>query len=626
MFIREAKTKRDTKKLGEVEYRYLKLLESYRTEKGPRQRLVLNLGPLPLKKDEYKPFVMALEARMTGQKSLIRKQRRDSQFMGMVNEAYEKLMRKKAEPIKPSNAEDVRNIDVKSHKITHPKSIGPEYLCHSVWKALKMDTALKSHDVSADKIALIEGLVLGRLIEPGSELACKDWLENRSGLFELNQVEVPPTLMSYYRTGDSLYELKESIEKHLREREKTLFKLSDTIVLYDLTNTYFEGSATTNAKAKRGRSKEKRSDCPLVTLGLVIDQNGFAKYSKTFSGNVSEGKTLEEIMSHLDESYQKEEGTKKTVVLDAGIATSDNIAWLREKEYHYIVCYRGSCPFDPKDSKNQEVMIESDGDSKVEIKTIKHAHEGDLYLWCQSEKRKEKEKSMRSTKEEKLLELLRYYKEGLSKPRRIKTYSKVLECVGRLKERYAYAAKLYTIDVVAEPGKAADDPTLRAIDLKWSLMSEKNNKEQENQGSYVLRTDQTSLSNKQIWDTYVMLTRVETAFRNMKSHLGFRPIFHRTEKRTDAHLFISVIAYHILHIIEYTLRQNKDHRSWPTIRKALSTHQAVILEYDELSDSNHWVKHHTKMCSDANEDQKNIYKMFGLPSKPFSKKSFSKQK
>ncbi len=189
MFIRAAKSKRKSKSEEGVvyEYEYLKLIESYRTEKGPRQKLILNLGTLPLKKSEYKGFVIALEGRLSGQKSLIRKHRRDSQFMGMVNESYEKLMRKKAEPIKPTAEEDVRQIDIKSHKITAPKSIGPEYLCHSIWNQLGLSKWLRGQGVSPDQIVLMEGLVLGRLIEPGSELACKEWLENRSGLFVTSQ-------------------------------------------------------------------------------------------------------------------------------------------------------------------------------------------------------------------------------------------------------------------------------------------------------------------------------------------------------------------------------------------------------------------------------------------------------
>jgi len=625
MFIRAAKSKRKSKSEEGVvyEYEYLKLIESYRTEKGPRQKLILNLGPLPLKKSEYKGFVIALEGRLSGQKSLIRKHRRDSQFMGMVNESYEKLMRKKAEPIKPTAEEDVRQIDIKSHKITAPKSIGPEYLCHSIWNQLGLSKWLRGQGVSPDQIVLMEGLVLGRLIEPGSELACKEWLENRSGLFDINPIKDELNLNKYYRTGDKLYQLKTELEKHLRQKEKTLFNLSDTIVLYDLTNTYLEGTSKQNPKAKKGRSKQKKSGNPLVTLGLVVDEKGFSKYSKSFDGNVSESSTLEEMINHLDDDY-KSGIYKKTVVLDAGIATAKTTQWLKDYGYSYIVCYRGKCPFDIKEKSGEEIIIESDNTSNVKIKTIKHMHEGDTYLWCHSERRQAKEKSMRSLKETRLLELLSYYKDGLSKPRRTKKYAKLIEMVGRLKERYAYAAKLYAINVIPEKGKAADDPSLKAVDLTWELVSARDKKDKEHEGSYVLRTDK-QLSNNEIWNTYIMLNRIENAFRCMKSHLGFRPIFHQTERRTDAHLFISVLAYHILHIIEYQLRQHDDHRSWHSIRKALSTHQTFILEYRELSNDQHWITHHTRMCSEANQDQKNIYKVFNLSPAPFSKKHFFKQ-
>ena len=140
---------------------------------------------------------------------------------------------------------------------------------------------------------------------------------------------------------------------------------------------------------------------------------------------------------------------------------------------------------------------------------------------------------------------------------------------------------------------------------------------------YILRTNRSALDTAEIWNTYISLGRVETAFRNMKSHLGFRPVFHQCEARTDAHLFISVVAYHLLQAIAHTLRQQGDTRSWWTIRNTLSTHQAYTLTYDELSDSQEWIKHHVRATSLPDHDQKYIYSLLALPHTPFKKRKLS---
>jgi transposase len=618
MFIRPIKAKRDTVSQGESTYEYLQLVESYRTEKGPRQKLLLDLGPLPLHKSEYKVFVQELKVRLSGQMRLIRKPRSDSQFMQMVTDVYERLVRKQNIPLQAESHQEIRKVDTNSIQITCSRTIGPEHVCFSMWNELGLSDWLEKQGVSSEQIGVIAALVIGRLIQPGSELATKSWLENQSGLKDLiPELQNMPCQMSYYRSGDLLFSLKSKLESYLRETESNLFDLKDTIYLYDMTNTYFEGSMEANPKAQFGRSKEKRSDCKIVTLGLVVDHLGFAKNSQLFTGNQGEAATLPDMITALANHHSSQE---KTIIMDAGIATADNIAWLKTNNYHYIVCHRGKPPFELA-ADVETSQLQSPYQDHTQLTVSRHIHENDCYLRCHSQGRQSKEIGIRTLQEQRFLAQLTHYKKKLSEGRK-RSYTTQMVIIGRLKERFPKAAMLYTITVTSVPDPKFSNTPEKSIatDIVWEKKEAKHNDQLQNEGAYVLRTDRTDLTDEDIWSTYIMLTQLENAFRNMKSWLGLRPIFHSKESRTDAHLFISVIAYHIVHMIEYKLKEQNDTRSWWTIRKLLQSHQTMIMQYNELTDGNHWKKHHVTLCSEPDEHLRQIYKSLKIPVTPFKRR------
>ena len=621
MFLRKIRQKRTSEATGtEKVYESLQLVESCRTEAGPRQKLLLNLGPIPLEKEDYKAFTQELQARLTGQTQLLRKRRKDSLVSQLVNDAYERLMRKTAQPIQTGPEREMKRIDVNSQEISQCRSVGGEYVCHLFWKKLGLPEFLKSVNVSDANMALIEALVVGRLMAPGSERATREWLEKRSGLWDLLKLNDIPSLSSFYRAGDVLFSHKDKLETHLQAQETRLFDLKNTMVFYDLTNTYFEGRAEKNSKAKFGHSKEKRYDCKLVTLGLVVDEQGFAKHSQLFSGSESEGSTLKGMIEKLGIPQEKK---AVTVVLDAGIATAKNLEWLKENGYGYIVCHRGKAPKNPNGTDIAPETIHSISETDTQIKVVRYEVADDTYLKCRSEKRALKETGMRTQKETRFLAELTHLQSGLSIPRRTKSYTRVLEVLGRLKERYPSVSRLYEVTVVPEAAKEVTDPSLQATALQWTKKEAVYQEAIDSEGDYTLRTNRSEWGTSEIWNAYISLGRVETAFRNMKSHLGFRPIFHQCEERADAHLFMSVLAYHLLQAIEHTLRQRGDTRSWWTLRNTLATHQAYTLAYDELSDSQEWIKHHVRSTSLPDHDQKHIYSLLAVPHTPFKKRRIS---
>ena len=602
MYIKKV---RKTNGRSKKKYDYLHLVESVRTENGPRQRLVLNLGKLDIDPSLYKSLARRIEDILTGQKSLIDL---PLELEKIARNKASRIFDKRAEEVKETKHTNFRTIDLNSIEASESRSFGGEYLCDSIWNELDMNKFLKRMDISENTIPILESLVIGRLVDPGSERYTKEWVENRSSLYELTGNPVRPSLSSYYRGGDYLFGIKDELEKHLAKKEKSLFSLNESLFFFDLTNSYFEGEARGNPKAQYGRSKEKRSDCKLVTMGMIIDELGFAKYSEMFPGNQVEAATLSEMVKAMESNLSG--STDKTIVMDAGIATENNIKWLKENGYHYIVVNRGSTPFE-KDFSTMKT-IRQDKNGEIDIRIKRYDLEAEAYILCKSRKKTIKEQSMRTRIEDLFNQRMEHIKNGLTKKRGTKKYQKVLEMIGRLKEKYPAAAKLYDIEVIPEEGKKSTDLTLLAVAVKWEKKKVKHEEERKTEGSYVLRTDRIDLTDEKIWDIYIMLGNIEYAWLTMKSYLGLRPNFHQKEDRVDTHMFISVLAYHILHIIEYRLRMNNDHRKWITIRNVLSTHRRLTLSFGEKKEDGKIGQRFIRTCTKPETEHMKIYNIFSL--------------
>jgi len=390
----------------------------------------------------------------------------------------------------------------------------------------------------------------------------------------------------------------------LRRTEGRLFALEDKIILYDLTNTFFEGSGKYNPKARYGgNSKEKRSDCPLVTLGLVLDMHGFPKKSRIFEGNVSESKTLETMIKGLaGEDINEDSLFKPTIVLDAGIATEDNIKWLKDKPCHYIVVSRKKKKAIPSDV----TMIAVKEDDKtntvfVQAGLAENRETDELELYCHSIDKEKKEESIKTKFQQRFEAELLKASNALHLRNGTKRYDKVLERIGRLKEKFKLISHTYKVIV------EKDTETDKAKNITWSRK-----KTEKTSGVYCLRTDRKDLNEQQIWDIYTMLTDIEDAFRCMKSELGLRPIYHQKEPRCDGHIFITLLAYHLLHTIRFKLRKRGVRFCWTTIRKQLST-QARVSTTMKRKDGKIV---HIRKSSKAEPAHQAIYHALNLPHQP----------
>jgi len=598
MFIRavEHKNKKNRKK-----YTTYKLVDSVRTERGPRQTTVLNLGSdFSLPKEDWKQLANCIEEIVTEQLSIFEYPRK---IRKLADRYARRIIQKQSIVIteEKKHSPDYATVDLNSLKSEKPRTAGAEHVVYETLKLLKIDKKLVDFGLRLSDRAAIIGAICGRMIVPGSERATHYWLQNISSLGELIDFDFSMvTLDRFYKASDHLLKHKEEIEAHLREVETDIFDLEEKIILYDLTNTFFEGTGKYNPKAKYGRSKEKRNDCLLVTLGLVLDMQGFPKRSRIFDGNVSEPGTLETMIKDLSDKDEPGQPLfKPTIVMDAGIATDENIEWLKQHHYRYIVVSRRKKTQIPDTVE----MLPVKQDEKTKAVLVKagfayNQETDEMELYCHSVDKEKKEESIKSKFQQRFeAELLKADK-ALNLKYGTKRYDKVIEKIGRLKEKFKRVSRLYTIKI----HKDAD--AKNASSITWVR---KNGRK--TTGVYCLRTYQQNLDEKEVWDIYTMLTDIEDAFRCMKSELGLRPNYHQIERRCDGHIFITLVAYHIMQTIRTKLRDKGIRFCWETVRMRLSSHMRVstILKREDGRVI------HIRKSTRVEPVQKEIYAALGLP-------------
>lgn len=557
MFIRRTQTR--AKNSSEAYFSH-RLVEAVRVGKKVHQRTLLNLGAqLDLLQAEWPALASRIEEVLHGQASLLPPgptveelaQRFAAQLIAR-RAAGAGLDDEKAE----QPEERFTEVDLSTLEMVRPRAVGVEHVALDAMRKLGFEEKLTELGFNGPQRAAAVGVVIGRMAAPGSELSTYDWLQQRTALGELLGYNYEGMdLQQLYRCGDRLLQHREALETHLFGAARQLFNLGETVTLYDLTNTYFEGTAEGIDKAHHGRSKEKRSDCPLVTLGLVLDASGFPRRSRLFAGNASEAATLEEMLEKLGAAH----GT--TVVMDAGIATEANLLWLKEHGYNYIVVSRKRDKhFDPA----QASTVMTAGLEEVQVQRVVEEASGEVFLYCHSPARAEKDKAIDTKKAERFEEELKKLADGLARPRTTKDPGKLHERIGRIKERYARAAQHYAIEMTLdEAGKAATGITWKKTPKPGTALTDP--------GVYCLRTTLTAPSDAELWKTYSMLTNLEAVFRSLKTDVGLRPVFHQTESRVDAHLFLSLLAYILVHTIRTQLKASGMNDSWDKLRSVLSS-------------------------------------------------------
>lgn len=595
MFIR---TTRKTDPVTRKPYFSLQLIESMRTERGPRQRILLNLGNIPdLDAGQLKQLANRIEEIVSGQTTCIcLPEKIESLAQAYASRLVKNLAKPALKESETAAIPDYATIDLQSVVHQEARTIGTEDLLLRTAKQLKFPEKMEELNLSKKQIAIALSSIIARATFPASERATHLRLISQSGLGELLDINFASiSLNQIYEISDKLLSHKKELEQHVAKQQKQIHNYTDTIVLYDLTNTYFEGQAKQNPKAQFGVSKEKRRDCPLVTLGLVINQHGFLSRSEFLAGNVSEPKSLKGAIEALSSTGDL---LKPTIVMDAGVATEENLQWLRENSYTYIVSARQKAPV--LESGGEPVMV---GNSeKYQVKVFELPVNGqEKWLHCASPAKEATASSMKTFFQKRLEGDLEKLAAVLQKPKGRKKLHKVLERIGRIREKHRSISGCYEINVIPS------DDGLTAVRIEWKVLSEKI--EDKLTGRYYLRTNLLQLGAKELWDMYNSIRIVEDAFRFMKSSLGMRPVYHQKAGRVDGHLWITILAYTLIQDILYRLRAKGITHSWDTIRTQLNSRIRVSMR--AKTDAAAVI--HLRTTTEAEQFHRQIYEALGLP-------------
>ncbi len=497
-------------------------------------------------------------------------------------------------PTEPQPA--FHSVDVDSLQFARPRSIGVEQV--ALWAAdqLGLPDLLQQLGLSGPQRQVALALLVARMAAPASERATWIWLRERSGVGELLGCDFETIgLSALYRAGDRLLQHRKALESCLFTHTMGWFDQTPAVTLVDLTNTYFEGEAKAQPQAQRGRSKEKRSDCPLLTLGLVLDGSGFVRRSEVLAGNVAEAGTLADMLAALQAPAEA------VVVMDKGMAPEENVRWLRAQGWHYVVASR-----ERKREFEAEGAVEMETATGTGVRVYKQEGEaGETRLYCESERRAQKERAMVDRAGERLEKELQKLHEGLSKPRSTKRLEKVWQRIGRLREKYPKASPHYRIEV------DGDEPGRKAVAVRWEHQPA-GQSIATHPGVYCLRTNVTDWNEQELWSTYMMLTDLEAVFRSLKSELGLRPIDHWKPKRSEAHLFMTVLAYQLVQVIRKRLKQQGEQASWTTLRRRLGGQQRVTAVFRREDGRTL----HVRKATQAEPGQRAIYDALGVAADP----------
>ena len=513
------------KKKGET-YESWSLVESMRTSRGPRQRVVAVLGKLPGLDEETRVGWEHIGDILDGKA-------RRADFFGA-----------------PSDPPEWARVNLRGARVERLRSFGDVYLGLALWRRLQLDTFFSEamepgrEEISWATMACI--LTLARFCAPSSELQIADFWYGKTALDDLLCVSADKVNDDrLYRGLDALLPHKDGLFRHFQKVYGELFGTTFDILLYDITSTYFEGLCESNPQARRGYSRDKRPDCLQVCIALVVTPEGLPLTYEVFDGNRTDVTTVEEIVETMREKYGQE---RRVWVMDRGMVSEENVEMLRDLGASWLV----GTPKAMLQEFERQLLDERDWskiEGGVQVKLCA-APDGsrEVFVLCRSPLRAEKEKAMRSRQVEKLAEALEKMQESAKAPKRaLRDRDRALLRVGRLMCQFSRAARLFEIEISEYPDPEKEGKKRLTINVRrkaeldeWAALTD---------GAYLLRTNLTGRSAEELWRTYIGLTQIEDSFRIAKHDLGLRPIFHHKQERTQAHIlvcFLSLVLWRTL--------------------------------------------------------------------------------
>lgn len=590
--------------------RYLvyKLCESYRKKGGIYHHIIIGFGKLEeLDNVEQKKLLASrVEELIKNGGQTLALHLVDEKIEKLAQHFYKEIGIKKRYDIKQDKRE-LETVDMSTLKNKDAREIGSEWLCKQAFNQLGISDFLRQQNWTEDKIALATTHIISRAVYPASELKTVSFIKENSAICEITGSDIEKvTKDALYGISHKLYELKSKLEKYLSKQTNELFDLEDKIILYDLTNTYFEGRMQSSKIAKFGRSKEKRSDAKIVVLAVVVNREGFLKYSNIFEGNMSDCKTLETMIDSLS-SQTSSTQRKPIVVIDAGIATDDNIKMLKKRGYDYLCVSRSNLKAFYADIDSKPVQIKDKKDQPIELLKVKTDKNDDHYLWVKSHAKALKENSMNGLLSQRFEEGIQNINDGISKKNGTKKIEKVYERIGRLKQKYPTVHKYYDI-AVTDDGKG--------LATQLSCKHKTGEDPDKEAGIYFLRTSLKEQNEQTLWTIYNIIREIEYTFRVLKTDLDLRPIYHKTDDASMAHLHLGILAYWIVNTIRYQLKQKNFNSDWKEITRIMSTQKCITTSIVNINEQTISIR----KCSEPNQKVMLIYDMLNYKYAPFVRK------
>ena len=505
-----------------------------------------------------------------------------------------------------------RLVDVNTVKHTDARDVGAEWICLQTIRELEIDRFLERQGWNEIQINTALAYLITRTVYTPSELKSIRIMNENSAVCELvsgNQ-EWHPGYHDIYKVAPNLYGLKDKLETHLCRKTDDLFNLTNRIVLFDLTNFYFEGRKERSAKAQYGRSKEKRNDCKLLVMALCVNAEGFIRYSSILAGNTADPDSLPDMIDTLSQKTRTPSDPERKVLvcLDAGIATEDNLRKIKENGYNYLCVSRTRLTDYEISEGCQSVKVLDTRKQEITLRQVKHEADGDYYLEINSPAKAVKESSMNRQWRERFEQELTKARDALGRKGGKKTYEKVIERVGRAIQKYPSIAKYYVIDYYRDESNPKN-----MADIQWRIAVPENVDRQS--GIYFLRTNVESLDEKSTWDYYNLIREIECTNRQLKTDLNLRPIYHKKDDCSDAHLFLGLLSYWIVNAIRYKLKQTGENCFWTEIVRRMSTQKAITTEgVNALGE-----KVSLRLCSEPSKAAEDIYERLKYRKMPFRK-------
>ena len=566
MFIREIKKKNTSQ--GKVFYQY-QLAQTSRIDGKVKQSQILYIGSdVELRDKKVRQEVLEqLQSKIFEQALL-------SVNYSIVSERlaekyYQKyLIKYKTNPtdnkiITPTYDKDTdfQLVDFKNINIENNKTFGSENLCKQIAEKLDFDTCFRNIGFSDKENKLAQISIISRAIFASSEFKTVQYLRDNSSLKSLfNMADINISHQSLYKISDKLCANKTTIDKFLYSKILDIFNLKDSLVIYDLSNTHFEGRKENSNIAQFGRNKQKRNDCKQVVFTGVINSAGFIRHSRVYKGNTPDTATLKEMINDLE---RHNDNTKnKTIVMDAGFATEENLEFLNERDYKYVCVSRQRLKDDKINSIKSKHTVEDRLGNNIELAIFEQEKYNDTWMYVKSDQKRIKEESMTIKLCDRFEQELQSIANALDKKGGTKKIEKVWERIGRCNHKHKIVSGRYIIEVKEEKGKASQ--------MSWEKKLPKK-KSDNKHGVYFIRTNIDNQTEQMLWETYNTVRDVEASFKCLKSDLHIRPIHHQKDYRIEGHIYQTILAYQLVNSIRHMLKIKQINHSWTSITRIMNT-------------------------------------------------------